>query len=287
MNSFDPYSISFARATLFLSRFIDFIGVIRNKLDYKSLKDGKVEGWTLLVFVLWWVAGTVVITRSGSVAYEALNGYFSTWTSLFACIHALDQWGKEKEILTIHELTRLSITLPFWWILFFSSIVVFGSAADSKRLVKTESAEESCIFAVAVGMVSAAVSTFFILSHYEFLQCCEACRSWMTYGGWLELVLSLLLNLWLIIGLDYLTSAGRIASTIVGNGVDPESDDFVPGSNIYASIWLSFIASTMVTMRWKEARSLQFAQTAGDGQTNVEVGVVMGNGGDSDADDNI
>ena len=253
----------------------DLIGFIRNKFDFKSIKDGKVEGFTLLLFVLWWIAGTASMTRAGALAYEALNVWFSAWDSLFACVHALDMWGGEKEMLTINKLTRLSITLPAWWVVCLSSIVTVGSAADATRIVKTPDAMKSCAFAVAVGVVSAAVSAFFILSHYEFLQCCEACSLWLTYGGWLELVCSILVNLWHVVGLDRLTSAGQIASTIVGSGTNPDSYGYVPGSNIYASIWISFISSVLVTVKWKEARAIKFAQTS-EGQTNEEEELGLG-----------
>ena len=223
------------------------------------------------------------MTRAGGLGYEALNVYFSSWASLFACVHALDNWGGEKDILTIHQLTRLSLTLPAWWGVLLSSIVTFGSAADAVSMVKTPSAVQSCEFAVAVGVISFGFSAFFILSHYEFLTCCEACSLWLTYGGWFELACSLLVNVWHIIGLDQLTSAGQISSTIVGAGMDPDSDDYIPGTNIYASIWIGFISSVIVTVKWKEARAMKFAQTS-EGQSDVEEGIDIDDNDDEVSD---
>jgi len=56
-----------------------------------------------------------------------------------------------------------------------------------------------------------------------------------------------------------LTGAGKIASSITGN----YASDFGSGSNIYVAIWVAFIASVRVTDKWKEARAMSFAKTAG------------------------
>lgn len=54
------------------------------------------------------------------------------------------------------------------------------------------------------------------------------------------------------------------ASSITGNyASDFTSTEYLPGSNIYVSIWVAFIASVRVTDKWKEARAMSFAQTAG------------------------
>mmetsp|Transcript_20402 Transcript_20402/g.40407 ORF Transcript_20402/g.40407 Transcript_20402/m.40407 type:complete len:384 (-) Transcript_20402:234-1385(-) len=278
--------------------FFDFVSCLRNKFDFATLWDGKLEGYTLLVHVLWWTFGTAFMTKAGGIAYEALNVYFSSWASLFSSIHLLDLWGGEKDVLTIRELTRLSITLPAWWAVFWSSIVTFASAADAIRIVQTPSAKKSCEFAVAVGVISAIVSAFFILQHYEFLTCCCRCcegfetMKWLSYGGWFELACSLLVNLWFIIGVDQLTSAGQISSTITGEGKsafgilwDDEGKDggdgdevanfyYIPGTNIYMSIWIGFISSVLVTVRWKEARAIKFAETRREeGDRDVDVNV--------------
>jgi len=255
-------TVTFTVSLLIL--IFDLIGFIRNKFDFKSLKDGKVEGLTLFLFFLWWIAGVISITRAGALGYAALNIYFSTWASLFACLDALNRWGGEKDILTLQQLTRISITLPSWWIVFWASIIIFGSAADAVTMSVTPYVIDSCGVAAAVGVLASVFSAFFILSHYEFFPCCQACSSWLSYGGWFELACSILVNIWLVIGLEQLTGAGRIASTITGSGgSDPNSEDYVPGSNIYVAIWVAFIASVMVTVKWKEARAIRFAQTSG------------------------
>ena len=244
----------------------DLIGFIRNKFDYKSLCNGKVEGWTLLSFVIWWICGVVSITRAGSIGYASLNIYFSAWFSLAACIDALDKWGGEKDILTVYELTRLSITLPSWWIVFWASIVILGSGADARHMSVDQFVRDSCDVAIGISSITTIVSAFFVLSHYEFMSCCQACssNSWMTYGGWFELACSILVNIWLVIELEQLTGAGSIASTITGNGGNnPDSDEYVPGTNIYLAIWAAFIASIRVTVKWKEARAIRFAKTGG------------------------
>jgi uncharacterized membrane protein YeaQ/YmgE (transglycosylase-associated protein family) len=197
----------------------------------------------------------------------------------------LFRWGVEKECVSLHELTRLSVTLRGRWAVFFSSIVVFGSAADARKIVQTESTKDSCVFAVAVGIVGALIGGFFILSHYEFFQCCGACITWLSYGGCFELSCSLILTVWLVIGLDQLTGAGTIGSTVTGNGLDPTNEDYVPGSNIYFSIWAAFIASVVVTVRWKEARAIKFAQTA-EGQASAREDADIGND-DEDSDGDI
>ena len=257
------------------------IGFIRNKFDFKSLADGKVEGWTLVMFVLWWASGVTSITRAGAIGYASLNIYFSTWASLFASIYALDQWGGEKDILTLRELTRMSITLPSWWIVFWASIVILGSAGDAARFFDSDDyVFASCATAVGISTITIVVSAFFILSHYEFFQCCKACSSWLTYGGWFELAMSIMVNVWLVIALSQLTEPGAIGSTIVGNGFSPQSEEggesqqsgvpsgsrtsyYVPGTNIYIASWTAFIASGRVTVKWKEARAIKFAQTSG------------------------
>lgn len=260
---------------------MDLIGFIRNKFDFKSLADGKVEGWTLVMFVLWWASGVISITRAGSIGYASLNIYFSTWASFFASIYALNQWGGEKDILTLRELTRMSITLPSWWIVFWASIVILGSAGDAARFFDSDDyVFASCATAVGISTITTVVSAFFILSHYEFFQCWEACSSWLTYGGWFELAMSIMVNVWLVIALSQLTEPGAIGSTIVGNGFSPQSEEggesqqsgapsssptsyYVPGTNIYLASWTAFIASGRVTVKWKEARAIKFAQTSG------------------------
>ena len=257
---------SFAVTLLIL--LLDVAPVIREKADFRNLADGKAEGFTLLGLVLWWSVGVIVLTRAGAIGYAALNNYFSAWACLFVAIAVLDKWGGEHDVLTLRQLTRISPTLPCWWTLFWSSLVLLGSAADTIRLATTDYVLESCNFAVALATLSLSISFFFVLSHYEFLDCCAACRSWMSYGGWFEICWSVLVNILLISGLHGLTGAGAIASTVSGTGgKDPTSEDYVPGSNVYFATWAAFCSSVGVTIKWKEARAIKFART---GDTNVE-----------------
>lgn len=256
---------SFAVTLLIL--LLDVVPVIREKFSFRNLADGKAEGFTVLGLVLWWSAGVIVLTRAGAIGYAALNNYFSAWACLFVAIAVLDKWGGEHDILTLRQLTRISPTLPYWWTLFWSCLVLLGSAADTIRLATTDYVLESCNFAVGLATLSLLISFFFVLSHYEFLDC-AACRSWMTYGGWFEICWSVLVNILLISGLHDLTGAGAIASTVSGSGgKDPTSEDYVPGSNVYFATWAAFCSSIGVSIKWKEARAIKFART---GDTNVE-----------------
>mmetsp|Transcript_8169 Transcript_8169/g.20095 ORF Transcript_8169/g.20095 Transcript_8169/m.20095 type:complete len:343 (-) Transcript_8169:423-1451(-) len=274
-------AVTFTACLLILT--FDLIGFLRNKFDFKSLKDGKVEGWTLFIFVLWWVCGVIVMTRAGSIGYASMNIYFSAWAALFACLDALNRWGGEKDILTLRQLTSISKTLPGWWIVFWASVIVLGSAADATSLSTTVTVTSSCASAVGFSTVTALTAAFFILSHYEFFQCCHACTSWLAYGGLFELVFSVLMNIWLVIELSQLTGPGEIGSTITGNGSgDPTSNEYMPGTNIFIASWAAFIASVMVTVKWKEARAIRFAQTSG-GNAGGDEGV---NSGEATATEN-
>ena len=256
--------VSFTVALLIL--LFDLVGFIRHKVkfDFKSLMTGKVEGLTLFILVLWWISGVISITRAGGVGYASLNIYLSSWTSLFVCIYTLDQWSGEQDLITLHELTRLSITLPSWWIVFWASIVTLGSGADAASKTTSDYVNNSCSVAVGISSITAIVSAFFIFSHYEFFPCCASSSSWLTYGGWFELACSIMVNIWLVIEVEQLTGAGAIASTINGNGgSDPNNSDYTPGTNIYIAVWAAFIASLRVTVKWKEARAIRFAQTSG------------------------
>jgi len=252
--------------TLILSILIiitDVVDFIREKIDFKTIMDGKLEGYTLFGFVTIWTIGLICLTRAGGLGYSALNVYFSTWTTFFGCIHCFDLWLGEKDYVTIQKLCSLSATLPYWWILWFASIVTFGSAADARRLVDGDDvslAKESCDLAIAIGVISFLLASFFILSHYEFLTCCSPCRTWMSYGGIFELTIIVFVDIWQVIATHTLTSAGKIGSTITGQG-EGVAEDYVPGSNIYFAVWASLAASMSITVKWKQARAMKFAQT--------------------------
>lgn len=263
--------------TLFFSVLIiviDVVDIIKNKFDFTNAMEGKVEGYTLLTFNLVWTAGVITLTRAGGIGYAALNVYFSSWITLFGCIHALDLWLGEKEYITIQKLCSLSLTLPYWWILWISSIIVFGSSADARRLVIGEEDYDnmlrgSCDLGMIVGVVSFCCSLLFLLLHYEFLRG-KTCTTWMTYGGIFELAVNVVVDIWQVIGIHWLTSAGKVGSSITGKG-DNDDDDYVPGSNIYFGAWLGLVSSVCITGKWKQARAMKFAQT--QNEVNEEEGV--------------
>lgn len=68
----------------------------------------------------------------------------------------------------------------------------------------------------------------------------------MTYGGIFELTIILFVDIWQVIAAHTLTSAGKIGSTITGQG-DIAAGDYVPGSNIYFAVWASLISCMMIT----------------------------------------
>jgi hypothetical protein len=218
--------ISFVFSLLIM--IADVVSIVRNKFDFKTVMDGKLEGYALFGLILIWAFGLGFLTHAGAIGYSALNVYFSAWVTFFACIWTFNLWLSEKDYVTIQQMCKLSATLPYWWILCFASIVTFSSAADARLHVagRDTTAENSCDFAIGVGVVSFFFSLFFVLSHYEFLRC-SVCTTWMTYGGVFELVCAVIVDIWQIIAVHTLTSAGKIASTITGTG-DFNSDDYVP-----------------------------------------------------------
>ena len=74
-----------------------------SKFHYTKARDGYLEGYVLLFFVVWWIFGVAYITKPGSVAYAASNIYFSSWVTLFSCVYTLNLWSTEKDILSIAE----------------------------------------------------------------------------------------------------------------------------------------------------------------------------------------
>jgi hypothetical protein len=95
-----------------------------------KIQNGYLEGFVLLGLVLWWIIGVAYITRPGGVAYVASNIYYSAWLSLISCAYTLNEWSASKDILSIGEITSISPTLKFWWLLFLSACMVFGSCMD-------------------------------------------------------------------------------------------------------------------------------------------------------------
>jgi hypothetical protein len=98
--------------------------------DVTKIRDGYMEGYVLLFLVVWWIIGVAYITRPGGIGYVASNIWYSSWLTLFSCVYTLNEWSDSKDILSIEEITSISPTLPFWWLLFLAAFIVFGSCMD-------------------------------------------------------------------------------------------------------------------------------------------------------------
>ncbi len=115
-------SIAFGVLTFCISSLLLFLDWsqqwIKHLPDLKKARNGYVEGFILFFMVVWWIVGVVYITRPGGIAYLASNIWYSAWLSLFACVYTLNEWSGDKDLLSIEEITSLSPTLKFWWLLF-------------------------------------------------------------------------------------------------------------------------------------------------------------------------
>ena len=242
----------------FLVLLFDRIGRLSETFDYKEFADGKLEGWTLVFLIVWWIVGVCLMTRSDGIAYKALNIYFSSWFSLGWTAYTLNEWSAAKDIISFEELTHLSATLSSWYSLLASSLVTMGSAAQIHRNLDIDSRSDAS-FAVACGAVSLLIALFSILLHYKILRWCG-----IKPGGMVELTTSLLLNLWWMVGVGVMTKDGGVAATIAGTGcVILENTDVSycrPGSNLFLSSWTAFLSSMAITIRWKRAQAMRFAQ---------------------------
>jgi hypothetical protein len=132
-----------------------------------------------------------------------------------------------------------------------------------------------------------------ILIHYKFFEGIKA-------GGWLELVTAFFLILMWTIGIAIFTQYDGIAPLAVGSGCRAEYRGYeiakraeanctlvytytspgtnetivntascgslyendVPGSNLYLTGWGALFGSINLTLRWKAAQALKFAQAA-------------------------
>ena len=242
----------------FLVILFDRIGKLSETFDYKEFADGKLEGWTLVFLVIWWIVGVSLMTRADGIAYKAFNIYFSCWFSLGWTCYTLNEWSAAKDIISFQELTRLSATLSSWYSLFVSSLVTMGSAAQIHSNPEYRDRSDAS-FAVACGAVSLLIALLSILMHYKIIRCCS-----IRPGGMVELTTSILLNLWWMIGVGVVTKDGGVAATITGTGcIYPDNIDAtscIPGSNLFLSSWIALLSSMAVTIRWKRAQAMRFAQ---------------------------
>lgn len=138
---------------------------------------------------------------------------------------------------------------------------------------------------IALGSFSVLICLVWIMVHYNFIEMFKE-------GGWLELGSSSLAVLLWIVGCAVLTQEGSIAATVTGDAFRqdivmyfavPERnctvefvDDiggnlqsiacndvmelFIPGSNLYAGLWMCLGASLRIASKWKQQQAQNFAQ---------------------------
>jgi len=236
----------------FLVISFDRIAFLHKKIDFKELWDGKLEGYMLLFLMVWWIVGVGLSTKANGIGYVALNTYFSSWFSLIMSVYTLDQWTSAKDIISIHELTHLSVTLKYWYMLFIVSLIEVGSAVDVLVVLARGSFTTDGIsaYAVLVGAVSAPLAFIAILAHYKLI-CCN-----LKSGGVTELLVAISLFLWWIIAVSLLTEANAIAATIQGTQAACGSDEqSFPGNNLYLALWLGLYSSAKICLEWKAAKA--------------------------------
>ncbi|KAL7563305.1 hypothetical protein ACA910_016665 [Epithemia clementina (nom. ined.)] len=277
-------AISFGSVTFalcFLILLFDRTKWLSDKLgDYSKAYEGKLEGGVLVAFVVWWVVGVSYQTQVDGIAYMANNVYFSSWLTLALCIYTLNEWSTEKDILSIEELTSISETLASWYMLLLGSLVVTGTSIQLWLEVHEDLRSESAL-GISLGAGSFVVCGFWILVHYNFIEVVKE-------GGWLELCSSFLSVLLWIVGCAVLTQEGAIGATLVGDGCrhngvmaitagnctvtfvndrggletlecDDVTRQFIPGSNLYAGVWLCLGASLNIAFKWKQQQAQNFA----------------------------
>lgn len=275
--------------------------------------DGKLEGYTLLLFLIIWIINVALLTKPGGLAYFASNIYFSCWLALWSCLYTFDKWSASKDIISFQELTQLSATLKTWYVLWFCSMVSFGSSIHLYQVLKDEDTKLSndAAYMIAMGLTSAIISFLFILVHYKFFDNVKQ-------GGWLELATAAFLILVWTVSVSLITQHQGLAPTVAGSGCKPDIDqgDFenctvlvsrfnktanetyyesltcqslyaneVPGSNLYVFVWAGLFCSINLTLRWKAAQAVKFAQAA---QSRVSAGAAQGDSAaDSDDDSEV
>mmetsp|Transcript_11675 Transcript_11675/g.17139 ORF Transcript_11675/g.17139 Transcript_11675/m.17139 type:complete len:333 (+) Transcript_11675:168-1166(+) len=250
-----PFSLSSGIVTFTL--FIIVLAIDRvfyikaESFNVHTAFDGKLEGFLLVFSVLWWIVGVIVQTHADGVAYQATNIYISSWLSLIACVYTLDLWSGSLDIVTIKELTSLSLTLPGWYTLFFGSLVVLGSAADVYSLLTSEELKTSAAFGISLGSISSIVSGYFILLHYRCIQIPKT-------GGWIELIVIGIMFIFWIAGLAVLTSANTGIAPSMGKQCSISGE--IPSTNIYLFSWLCFFSCGNIALKWNSSYAMAFAQ---------------------------
>lgn len=202
------------------------LGLDRSQLfietfNYTKAWDGKLEGYTLLMLTILWIVAVGVMTQVGGIGYSTLNVYFSSWLTLFAVIYTLNKWSESKDILSIAELTSISATLKSWYMLFLSSIVVFGTCVNILAVVSSPSSSVvspsnnlgDAVYGCIIAFVSTILSLAMIFVHYNFIEFCNQ-------GGWIEMALCVVLVLLWIMAVALITQSGGVGATIVGTNYD-------------------------------------------------------------------
>ncbi|CAJ1968171.1 unnamed protein product [Cylindrotheca closterium] len=175
---------------------------------FHKARKGFLEGVILMACLIWWSIGTAYQTNVNGIAYNANNIYYSAWASLLASGYLLNEWSSAKDILSVAELTGLSLTLPSWYTCWFFSIVVLFTSVDMLVYLEEQNLDDAS-FGIGLGFVSSVISAFFILVHYNFITSVEE-------GGWMELSSSFFLILLWTIGLALITQDRGIAATLSG-----------------------------------------------------------------------
>lgn len=198
------------------------------------------------------------MTRADGIAFKALNIYFSSWFSLGMSLYTLNSWSASKDILSFQELTHLSATLSSWYVLLVSSFVTMASASQIHSKDEYKSLADTS-FAVASGCLSFLVAVNAILLHYKIVRWAN-----IKPGNFVELTTAMLLNLLWMITVGVVTKDGGVAATITGtNCYDDQSGNIstnLPGSNLFLSTWTALFSSFSITIKWKSAKALRFAQ---------------------------
>lgn len=209
-------AVAFPAVTLILSFLILVVDRTQlgvDKFNYNTAWEGRLEGYVLIFITLWSTAGVSYITQVKGIAYLVFNVYISSWTGLASAVYTLNKWSTKHDILSIQELTGISVTLKSWYVLLLSSIVVLGTSINIYVFQVDFDPVQTSILGMFLGSVSTLISATFILIHYRIVECCD-------HGKWQEVVAALFLMLIWIMGCAVLTQEGAIGATLAGRGCE-------------------------------------------------------------------
>lgn len=248
----------------FLVIFCERISCIRSRFHVREVNNKNLDGSILGFLCLWWLCGVIYLTKAGGVAFLALNIYLSSWISFFACLYTFNIWLSSKDLVSFKELTRLSPTLFWWYILLFSSVVECGSACDFFIRYRENVRREYGILSVCAGALSVFFSILAILYHYKIIECCK-----IKPGGTWEFIVALILCIWWILCVALLTRRDGVAATISGQTCKGLVNEGVynTGSNLYFSLWISLACTIFIMEGWMQAKALKLATK----NQNVEI----------------